>query len=99
MAFYIGRVPCDELGEPVPADHACWTDRGWLEKGRRYYVDVLGQSGLSCPGRGGGMVHAAADTEGSAGGRVKEWSEDRKAKVEGAGMIPVWSTEIGSSGN
>ena len=40
MAFHIGRTPCDELGERSPADHAYWTDRGWLEKGRRYYVDV-----------------------------------------------------------
>jgi multimeric flavodoxin WrbA len=40
MAFHIGRAPCDELGERAPADHAYWTDRGWLQEGRRYYVDV-----------------------------------------------------------
>ena len=40
MAFHIGRAPCDELGERSPADHAYWAGKGWLEKGRRYYVDV-----------------------------------------------------------
>ncbi len=40
MAFHIGRAPCDELGESAPADHAYWKKQGWLEKGRRYYVDV-----------------------------------------------------------
>jgi len=34
------RPPCDEFGELAPADHAYWTKQGWLEKGRRYYVDV-----------------------------------------------------------
>lgn len=40
MAFHIGRAPCDEFGERGPADHAYWKKQGWLEKGRRYYVDV-----------------------------------------------------------
>lgn len=40
MAFHIGRAPRDEPGDPAPADQACRADRGWLEKGRRYYVDV-----------------------------------------------------------
>jgi hypothetical protein len=41
MAFHVGRAPCDELGELAPTDHAYWAGKGWLEKGRRYYVDVL----------------------------------------------------------
>ena len=40
MVFHIGRAPCDELGESAPADHAYWAGKGWLEKGKRYYVDV-----------------------------------------------------------
>ncbi len=40
LAFHIGRAPSDELGERALADHQYWTDQGWLEKGRRYYVDV-----------------------------------------------------------
>jgi len=40
MAFHIGRASCDEPGESAPPDHAYWTDQGWLEKGRRYCVDV-----------------------------------------------------------
>jgi multimeric flavodoxin WrbA len=40
MAFHIGRGPVDELGELSPADHAYWTNQGWLDKGRRYFVDV-----------------------------------------------------------
>ncbi|WP_235808222.1 hypothetical protein [Methanoculleus horonobensis] len=40
MAFHIGRAPCGELGESAPADHTYWKEQGWLEKGRRYYVDV-----------------------------------------------------------
>jgi multimeric flavodoxin WrbA len=38
--FHVGRAPSDEMGERAPADHRYWTDQGWLEKGRRYYVDV-----------------------------------------------------------
>jgi multimeric flavodoxin WrbA len=40
IAFHIGRAPSDELGELAPADHTYWTDMGWLEEGKRYYVDV-----------------------------------------------------------
>lgn len=40
MAFHIGRAPCDELGERAPADHAYWKNQGWLDTGKRYYVDV-----------------------------------------------------------
>lgn len=99
MILHIGRAPSDEFGELAPPDHAYWTDWGWLQKGRRYFCGRADQPGLPCPGHGDGVVYAAAGAEGSAGGGVKEWSEDRKAKVEGAGMIPIWSTEIGSSGN
>ena len=38
--FHVGRAPSAELGERAPADHHYWADQGWLEKGRRYYVDV-----------------------------------------------------------
>ena len=40
LAFHIGRAPSGELGDLAPADHQYWTDQGWLEKKRRYYVDV-----------------------------------------------------------
>jgi hypothetical protein len=40
LAFHVGRAPSDELGELAPADHQYWMEQGWLEKGRRYYVDV-----------------------------------------------------------
>lgn len=40
MAFHIGRGPCDELGDRAPADHAYWAGMGWLDRKRRYYVDV-----------------------------------------------------------
>jgi multimeric flavodoxin WrbA len=39
LGFHIGRAPSDELGELAPADHHYWADQGWLDKGRRYYVD------------------------------------------------------------
>ena len=38
--FHVGRAPSAELGKRAPADHHYWADQGWLEKGRRYYVDV-----------------------------------------------------------
>jgi multimeric flavodoxin WrbA len=38
--FHVGRAPSAELGELAPVDHNYWADQGWLEKGRRYYVDV-----------------------------------------------------------
>jgi multimeric flavodoxin WrbA len=40
IIFHVGRAPSDVLGERAPADHTYWTDQGWLEKGKRYYVDV-----------------------------------------------------------
>lgn len=40
IGFHVGRAPSDEMGERAPADHNYWTDQGWLQKGRRYYVDV-----------------------------------------------------------
>jgi len=40
IIFHVGRAPVGELGERAPADHRYWTGNGWLEKGRRYYVDV-----------------------------------------------------------
>ncbi len=38
--FHVGRAPVSELRERSPADYKYWTDQGWLEKGRRYFVDV-----------------------------------------------------------
>lgn len=40
IVFHAQRAAFDELGDLAPADHTYWTDQGWLEKGRRYYVDV-----------------------------------------------------------
>jgi len=40
LGFHIWRAPSDELGELAPADRHYWADQGWLDKGRRYYVDV-----------------------------------------------------------
>jgi hypothetical protein len=40
IGFHVGRAPSDELGDLAPADHTYWKEKGWLEKGRRYYVDV-----------------------------------------------------------
>ena len=57
-------MPCDEFGELAPADHAYWMKRGWLEKGRRYYVDVP----VNPVYHALGVVPAAAGAEGSAGG-------------------------------
>jgi multimeric flavodoxin WrbA len=40
LVFHGMRASFDELGELSPADHTYWTDQGWLEKDRRYFVDV-----------------------------------------------------------
>ena len=40
VGFHIGRAPPDELGDLAPADHKYWKEKGWLEKGRRFYVDI-----------------------------------------------------------
>lgn len=40
VGFHIGRASSDELGDLAPADHSYWTDQGWLQKGKRYYVDI-----------------------------------------------------------
>lgn len=40
IGFHIGKTPPNEPGEQAPADHRYWTEKGWLEKGRRFYVDV-----------------------------------------------------------
>ena len=41
MVFHGQRATFDELGEEwSPADHTYWTDQEWLEKDRRYFVDV-----------------------------------------------------------
>ncbi len=40
IGFHIGRAPSGEMGDLAPADHRYWTEKGWLEKGRRFYVDV-----------------------------------------------------------
>lgn len=41
MIFHGQRAAFDELGEEFsPADHTYWASQGWLEKDRRYFVDV-----------------------------------------------------------
>jgi multimeric flavodoxin WrbA len=41
IMFHAGRAAPGELGERGnPADLNYWTDQGWLQEGRRYYVDV-----------------------------------------------------------
>jgi multimeric flavodoxin WrbA len=40
IVFHAQRAAFDELGETAPADHSYWADQGWLEAGRRYFVDV-----------------------------------------------------------
>lgn len=40
IAFHIMRANFGELGELFPADHTYWSDQGWLEEDRRYFVDV-----------------------------------------------------------
>ena len=40
IGFHIGRAPSDELGDLAPADNKYWTDQGWLQKEKRFYVDV-----------------------------------------------------------
>lgn len=41
IMFHVGRAAPVELGESGnPADLNYWTDQGWLQKERRYYVDV-----------------------------------------------------------
>lgn len=41
IIFHVGRAPSKELGERGNvADHRYWTDKGWFQEGRRYYVDV-----------------------------------------------------------
>jgi multimeric flavodoxin WrbA len=40
MFFHVGRAGTADTEELSPADSTYWTDQGWLQKGRRYYVDV-----------------------------------------------------------
>lgn len=40
IVFHAQRAAFGELGDLAPADHTYWTDQGWLEPGRRYFVDV-----------------------------------------------------------
>jgi hypothetical protein len=40
IIFPVGRAPCSEMGDRTPTDNKYWADKGWLEKRRRYYVDV-----------------------------------------------------------
>jgi len=40
MFFHVGRAGSAETGDISPADHSYWTDQGWLQKGRRYFVEV-----------------------------------------------------------
>jgi NAD(P)H-dependent FMN reductase len=40
IAFHVMRANFGELGDLFPADHTYWTDQRWLEKDRRYFVDV-----------------------------------------------------------
>ncbi len=41
IIFHVGRAPAGELGDRGnPADRNYWTAQGWLEDGKRYYVDV-----------------------------------------------------------
>ncbi len=38
--FHIGRAGAGEAEERGPADYEYWKERGWLDKERRYFVDV-----------------------------------------------------------
>jgi multimeric flavodoxin WrbA len=40
LLFHGQRATFDELGDLFPTDYAYWKDQGWLEPGRRYFVDV-----------------------------------------------------------
>jgi NAD(P)H-dependent FMN reductase len=40
MFFHVGRAGAADTEELSPADYTYWTDQGWLQKGKRYYVDV-----------------------------------------------------------
>lgn len=40
LIFHGQRATFDELADQFPADHAYWTDQGWLDPGCRYFVDV-----------------------------------------------------------
>jgi NAD(P)H-dependent FMN reductase len=40
IAFHAMRASFGELRDLSPADHTYWSDQGWLEKDRRYFVDV-----------------------------------------------------------
>lgn len=40
IIFNVQRVSFNELREEAPVDYEYWKNKGWLEKGRKYYVDV-----------------------------------------------------------
>lgn len=40
IIFHGMRASFDELKEMFPADYAYWTDKGWMEKDTRYFMDV-----------------------------------------------------------
>jgi NAD(P)H-dependent FMN reductase len=40
IVFHGMRASFDELREISPTDHTYWTDQSWLEKDKRYFVDV-----------------------------------------------------------
>ncbi len=40
FVFNAQRVSFAELKEEAPADYQYWKEHGWLDKGRRYFVDV-----------------------------------------------------------
>jgi len=40
MFFHVGRAGTADTRDLSPADHTYWTDQGWLQEGRRYFVDV-----------------------------------------------------------
>jgi multimeric flavodoxin WrbA len=40
IIFNAQRVSFNELREEAPVDYEYWKNKGWLEKGRKYYVDV-----------------------------------------------------------
>jgi multimeric flavodoxin WrbA len=40
LVFHGMRASFDELRVFSPADHTYWSDQGWLEKDKRYFVDV-----------------------------------------------------------
>jgi multimeric flavodoxin WrbA len=40
LNFRAGRGAYDELGEKSPTDYRYWKERGWLDTGTKYFVDV-----------------------------------------------------------